>query len=132
MITFMTWVGVGAAAVAYWLLGAIWYSPITFLPLWLKLSKMKPNPEYMMGVMIKGFILSLIGAAGLMCIQYRLGLSEPMRGLLLGLTVWVGLIFPVRAQAVVYEDYPVNLFMLNASYNITGFMLMGWILSYFV
>ncbi len=132
MITFMTWVGVGAAAVAYWVLGAIWYSPIGFGKLWIKLSKVKPNPEYMMGVMIKGFILSLIGAAGLMCFQYRLGITDPVQGILLGLTAWVGLVFPVRAQALVYEDYSLDLFCLNAGYNIVGFMLMGLILSFYV
>ncbi len=132
MITFMTWVGVGAAAAAYWVLGALWYSPILFGNYWLKLSKIKPDPEYMMGVMIKGFILSLIGAAGLMCFQYRLGITDPVKGLLLGLTAWVGIVFPVRAQALVYEGYSVNLFTLNAAYNLSGFMLMGLILSYFV
>ena len=132
MITFMTWVGVGVAAVVYWVWGALWYSPFAFGAMWRHMAKIQADPEYMMGVMIKGFILSLIGAAGLMCIQYRLGISDPIGGLLLGLTVWIGIVFPVRAQALVYEGYSVNLFTLNAAYNLSGFMLMGLILSYFV
>jgi Protein of unknown function (DUF1761) len=131
MISIISWSGVLAAATAYWVLGVLWYSAL-FGTYWLRLTKVKPNSEAMVSVMIKGFILSVIAAAGLMCIQYRLGLSEPLRGLLLGLTAWVGLVFPVRAQAVVYENYPIKLFILNGAYNLIGFMLMGFILSYFI
>ena len=132
MITFMAWVGVGIAAVVYWVWGALWYSPIAFGTMWRHMAKIKKDPEYMMGVMIKGFILAFINAAGLMCFASRLGITDPVKGLLLGLTAWVGLVFPVRAQALVYEGYSVNLFTLNAAYNLTGFMLMGLILSFFV
>ncbi|MEX0672221.1 MAG: DUF1761 domain-containing protein [Candidatus Babeliales bacterium] len=131
MISVSSWVGVAVAGVVYWLIGAIWYAPPVFGNLWMKLVKFKPDGSSMVGVMIKGLLVSWLAAAGLACFVTRLGITDLWQGALVGLTAWVGLVLPVALQAMFYEKYNLDHFLINAGYNLLGFMAMGAVLAYF-
>src|SRR5580704_1703234 len=60
----VNWLAALAAAIAGFALGALWYSPIGFLHLWIRVAQIKkvPTPTPQMFVLL--FVLQLVAACG--------------------------------------------------------------------
>ncbi len=131
-LSHVNWLALLVAAVAYFLLGALWYS-VLFGKKWAQLVKVDTsNPELkkgMGGMMISTFVLILVVCFGLEVLVIKFNfLQEVPYGLKLGLLT--GLAFATTAVSIsyVYENRPTNLYLINNGYHVLGHMLAATIL----
>ena len=124
----MNWLAVLVAALAYFMLGAIWYSRALFGKQWatlVKLDTKDPNLKKGMGKMMAStFILILIVCSGLELLIVKFNFEEQvMYGIKLGLLT--GLTFATTVVSInyVYENKPTNLYLINNGYHVVGHVL---------
>ncbi|MBC7866406.1 MAG: DUF1761 domain-containing protein [Gloeobacteraceae cyanobacterium ES-bin-316] len=121
----LNWLAVLCAALAYFAVGALWYSKILFATKWLALTKIDAsNPDAtkgMVGIMLFSFFVILLNSIGLGILQYKLQLSAGwLSGLKLG--ILTGLCFGATAisNSYTYEKRPTGLHLINGGYTIAG------------
>ena len=120
----INWLAVLVAGIAYFLLGALWYS-LLFKNKWLEYTKINPNdPEAKKGAGMAfggSLIMMILTAIGLAIIVNRLELTACwMSGLKLGAIT--GLLFGATAISIsyLYEKRPLGLYLINCGYTVAG------------
>jgi surface polysaccharide O-acyltransferase-like enzyme len=119
------------AAIAYWILGGIWYAAL-FGKSWVALegitdAQMKnANPVLPYVITI---ILNLLIAYSLAQICIWRNANTIGRGASVGVLLWIGFVGPVTFTTYMYELRPWQLFAINQFFPLFGFMLMGAILG---
>jgi hypothetical protein len=129
----INWIAVIVAALAYFVLGALWYSKILFAKRWiadLKIDVNDPNAKKGMGMMFGGsLVLMLVQCIALAVLVSRIeGLTSWMSGAKLGLLT--GCCFCAAAVGVnyLYEKKPLSLFLINGGYAVVGNIIAGIII----
>jgi len=119
----INWLAVLVAAVAFFLLGALWYS-LLFRDAWIKSSGVNvndPNAKKGVGALFfSSFILILITTIGLAFFISRVGTAGWMTGLKVGLIAGICFCATSISNSYLYEKRPVSLLVINSFYNIVG------------
>ncbi len=123
---YLNWPAIAVAALAYFVLGALWYSKILFAKRWiadLKIDVNNPDAKKGMGLMFGGsLVLMFVQCLAIAVIANRLDLIGAgwMSGLKLG--AFTGGCFSATAVGVnyLYEKKPLSLFLINAGYAVVG------------
>lgn len=131
---YLNWIAIVVAALAYFGLGALWYSKVLFAKRWiadLKLDVNDPNAKKGMGMMFGGSLfLMFVQCLALAIIAERLGIRGEgwMSGLKLG--AFTGCCFCASTVGVnyLYEKKPLSLYLINAGYAIAGNIIAGIII----
>jgi len=134
LFDYLNWPAIAVAAVAYFMLGALWYSKILFAKRWiadLKIDVNSPDAKKGMGLMFGGsFVLMFIQSMAIAIIAERMNIRGDgwMSGLKLG--AFVGCCFCAATIGVnyLYEKKPLSLFLINAGYAIVGNIIAGIII----
>ena len=118
------------AAVAYWLLGAVWYGALFSKP-WMALEHVTEEQAKTAGFLpyIVSFVLNLLIAYMLSQIIHWRNAYTPGRGAAIGAILWIGFVGPITFTTYMYEMRPKELFAINQFYPLAGLMLMGAILG---
>jgi hypothetical protein len=128
----INWLAVLVAAVAYFLLGAIWYS-FLFRDAWIKSSGVNVNDpnakKGVAGIMIASFITIIVTSIGLAFFISRIGSAGWMSGLKVGLIAGVCFCAAAIWNSYLYEKRPLALHLINSFYNIVGCVIAGIIIS---
>jgi len=119
------------SALAYWLLGALWFAVLFGKP-WMALehiteqqaSSMNPTVPYVIT-----FVLNLLIAFVLAQLCNWRNANTAGRGAALGILVWIGFVGPITYSTYMYEMRPGELFAINEFYPLVGLCLMGTILG---
>jgi cation transport ATPase len=125
---------VAVAAIAYWLLGAVWFG-VLFNQSWMQLEHIPPEQAAAMKgaaaafPYIVSFVLNLIIAFVLAQLCAWRNATTAARGASLGVLLWVGIVGPVTYTTSMYELRPLNLFLINEGYVLVGLLVMGAILG---
>jgi len=121
----LNWVSVLVAALAFFMLGAAWYSKLLFAPKWISLLKIDvtdPNSKKGMGLlMFLSFVWMFINCTGLAILKMFMFLHNGwVSGLKLGLLT--GICFGTAALAItyLYEKKPSGLYLINGGYIVAG------------
>ena len=128
----LNWLHVLVAAIAYFALGAIWYS-FLFQKKWLELTGIKmddPNAKKGAGgVMFCSFVLILVQTIGIAILQHHFGTTTCMNGLKIG--VFVSVLFSSTAIAInyLYTMRPTMLYVIDCGYQILGCAIAGAIMA---
>jgi hypothetical protein len=125
------YVAVFVAALAYWLLGAVWFAVLFSKP-WMALENITPEQASGMNPIapyIISFILNLVIAFVLAQLCAWRNASTAARGAALGILIWIGFVGPVTYTTYMYEMRPKQLFAINEFYPLVGLCLMGAILG---
>jgi hypothetical protein len=135
------YVAIFLSALAYFLLGWAWHSPLLFLKPWSKemgldkLSK-KEKEKKMQGMskaMIGNFLALLVTAFVLtQVIQFAgafLHKSCFAHGAISGFWIWLGFIATTILNTVLWEGRSWKLYFINVGYHLVGLLLMGSILA---
>ena len=129
----LNWLAVLVATLAYFMLGAVWYSKAVFGTKWaglLKLDTNNPDLKKGMGKMMAGsFILMLISTVGQAVLISIINFdSQLIYGIKLGLLT--GVFFASVAVSInyVYENKPTGLFLINNGYHVLGHVVAAVIL----
>lgn len=125
----LNWIAVLVASLAGFVLGGLWYGPL-FLKPWLRVSGMsfeRGSAQNKLLVFGLAWVSNLIAAAGL-CL-----FMGAHHGALVGahLGLLGGFVFAATALALVYlfEDRPLQHWLINAGYLLVNFAAMGAILG---
>ena len=125
------WLAILVAPVAYFGLGAIWYSGL-FGKQWVAYHKIDVNdPEMKKGVaaiMIGSFVLMAVAVFCLALLVYRLGLHEAMSGVKIGLFTGIGFAATAVSIGYLYTKKPLGLHLIDNLYHICGQVIAGIIL----
>ena len=119
----INWIAVLVGTLAYFALGAIWYS-FLFKDKWIAYNKIDmsdPNGKKGVGaIMFASFIMMFISSTGLAILTEYLGLSSWQHGVHLGLLS--GICFASTSMAInmLYEKKPLGLFLINGGYQLIG------------
>ena len=127
----MNWLAVLVGAIAYFALGAIWYS-FLFQKQWIAYQGIDVNdPEMKKGVattMISSFVLMFIASVGLGILAERMELTEWMSGAKLGLLTGICFSFTAISITYLYTKKPFGLHLIDGLYHIVGQILAGIII----
>jgi hypothetical protein len=128
----INWLAVLVAAVAYFVVGGIWYSAL-FRKSWIRLSGVNVNDpnakKGMAGIMFTSFILMLITTIGLALFITHINHWGWMSGLKTGLVAGVCFCSTAICNSYLYEKRPFGLHLINSFYNIVGCAVAGIIIS---
>ena len=128
----VNWLAVLVAALAYFMLGAIWYSKALFGSKWAQLVGLDmndPNKGKGMAKMMGGtFALIIITCIGLAFLVIRMDLFVFASGIKLGLLT--GICFATTAVAIsfIYESRPTGLYFIDCGYHLVGHIIAAIIL----
>jgi Protein of unknown function (DUF1761) len=122
---------IAVAAVAYWVLGAIWYG-VLFGNQWMALEHMSmeqaksvnPAPIYAITLLLNLLIAYVLAQV---CIWRNA--NTVGRGASVGVLLWVGIVGPITFTTYMYEMRPKDLYAINEFYPLAGLVLMGAILG---
>lgn len=122
-LSHINWLAVIVAGIAYFILGAIWYSFI-FKNAWIRLSGVNMNdPNIKKGVaqtMFASLILMIIASLGIAILLRYFQPHTLQLGIKLGLLV--GICFSATSVSIsyLYEKKPFGLHLINGGYNVVG------------
>jgi hypothetical protein len=119
------------SAVAYWLLGALWFGVLFSKP-WMAFEQITVEQARSMNpilLYIITFGLNLLIALVLAQLCIWRNANTAGRGAALGILVWIGFIGPITYSTYMYEMRPKELFAINEFYPLVGLCLMGTILG---
>jgi hypothetical protein len=128
----INWLAVLVAAIAYFAVGAIWYS-FLFRDAWIKSSGVKmgdPNAKTgIAGIMFTSFIMMLIASIGIALLIGKIDYVNWMTGLKIGLIAGVCFCATAISNSYLYEKRPTTLHIVNDLYNIVGCVAAGIIIA---
>jgi hypothetical protein len=120
------------AAVAQWLLGALWYGYV-FKARWKTLVGIPEGekPKNAWFPMVASFIANLVLSLVLAHFVKWSGGTTFRHGLYVGAICWVGFMAPPLLTEHIFEPRPAKLFAINACYWLMAMMIGGGILANF-
>jgi len=128
----MTWTPIIVAAVASYIIGAIWYGPL-FGKLWMKLSgmtKAKMKKDNMPLLYAGGFLVSLVTAFVIAQILSFLNWAPIWQnGVIVGFWVWLGFVATFSFSPVLWQGQKFHLWLLNNVHNLLVILVMGAIIA---
>ncbi|MCU7497442.1 MAG: DUF1761 domain-containing protein [Ignavibacteria bacterium] len=119
------------AACAYFVLGAVWYTPKTFGKKWLQMNYIKSNDKKTTSKVLTIAFLSTLTAALILDYFICFAKTSTVTG-----GMWIGILLSVFILALtvgvsfIFEEKKVKLQFIDAGYHLIGFMSMGFILTY--
>jgi len=119
------------AALAYWLLGAVWYGVLFSKP-WMALENISIEQAKSMNPVLPyvlTFLLNLLIAYSLAQICIWRNANTVGRGASVGVLLWIGFVGPITFTTYMYEMRPKELFAINQFYPLAGLVLMGAIIG---
>jgi surface polysaccharide O-acyltransferase-like enzyme len=119
------------AAIAYWILGAVWFGVVFGKP-WMALEHMTEEQAKSANPVLPyvvSFLLNLLIAYVLAQLCIWRNANTAGRGAAVGVILWIGLIGPITYTTYMYELRPKELFAINQFYPLAGLVLMGAILG---
>jgi len=132
LFSHINWLSVLVAAIAYFFIGAIWYS-FLFKSAWIKASGVivnDPNAKKgFVGIMFFSFILMIVASIGLALFISKIEPVTWMTGLKVGLTAGICFCATAICNSYLYEKRPLALHLINSFYNIVGCAVAGVIIS---
>lgn len=127
----VNYLAVAAAAVASYIIGAIWYGAI-FSKVWIRLTgitDMKPAPVNMVLVLISSFVMAYVLDHSIAFASYSHKVSGVESGMVCAFFNWLGFVAPVTLCTKLYEKKPWGLWFLDIGFWLIAMFAMGAILS---
>jgi uncharacterized protein DUF1761 len=118
------------AAVAYWILGAIWYG-VLFHKSWMALEGIPEDSWRSTGLVsyLLSFLLNILIAYSIAQLCIWRNANTAGRGASIGVLIWIGFIGPISFMNYMFEMRPRTLFAINEFYPLAGLVLMGAIIG---
>ena len=131
----INYLAVVASAVAYWILGALWYSPLLFARPFIALRGWTPEELAAIqatshaGEIGAAFLTSLVLAYVLAHFVKFTGAETVKSGMLMGFWLFIGFVLTTNLETVIFEGRPLGLYLINNGYHLVGLLGMGALLA---
>ena len=119
------------AAMVYFAVGALWYSPPLFGKTWMKLVGRKKNANTPVAEMVLAFMAILLIVAVEAYIVQATNTPNAWRGAYLGAKLWLGFVATTALINNAFQGARKKLYLIDQGYHLVGFVLAGAILAYF-
>jgi hypothetical protein len=119
------------SAVAYWMLGAVWYG-VLFSQRWMALEGITMEQAKSVNPVLPyviTLVLNLLIAFVLAQLCLWRNANTAARGMAVGVLLWIGIVGPIVFTTYMYEMRSRELFAINEFYPLLGLCLMGGILG---
>jgi hypothetical protein len=119
------------AAIAYWILGGVWYAVLFSKP-WMALEHITDEQARTMNPVLPyviTFLLNLLIAYALAQVCIWRNANTIGRGASVGVLLWIGFVGPITFTTYMYEMRPKELFAINQFYPLAGLVFMGAIIG---
>jgi hypothetical protein len=132
LITSLDWLAVVIAALVYFFLGALWYSPLLFANIWMKLRNIteedinQPNPF----IFLYSFILQFTAVLSLALFMAAMNIETGLQGLVIGFGAAAGFVFTLAGTTGIFTELKLQLHFLDNGYHVVGLSLAGLILGF--
>jgi hypothetical protein len=128
----VNYLAVLVSAVAIFMLGGLWYSPVMFAKRWVALQGKSmeemsggASPALYVQVFICGFVTSFVMAMFLQ--HFRNGGIHP--GLMIGTFAWLGFAGATSYGTALFSFKPKALWAIDTGFNLVSFLVAGVILA---
>lgn len=131
----VNYISVVVAAVAIFIIGGLWYSPMLFARRWVKLigkteEEMKagqsvPAPLMFLTAFLCGFLVSFVLAV---LLNHFVNMNA-LRGAEVAAACWFGFAGATTFSNVIFAQQPKELWLINSGYNLVSFVVAGVILG---
>ena len=115
------------AAIASFILGSLWYSPLLFGKIWMKLGgfteKNKDKSKKMLASYFFMFVGTLVTVYVLGNNLLYSGISNTSTALIYAFFMWVGYIAPIQLGSVLWEGKPFRYYLINTFYYLVSLMI---------
>lgn len=127
------------AALASFVLGWLWYSPLLFGSMWMKemgvskeqMEKGKEDMKKKMPVvMLAGFVSQLVIAYVLAHVIAMGMLAEIGSGVSSGFWMWLGFVATIQLGMILWEGRTLKYYLINVVYWLVGLLAMAAIITY--
>jgi uncharacterized membrane protein YagU involved in acid resistance len=131
MTASINYLAVLVAAIANMALGALWYSPIAFGKQWMALAGVTEAQvkARMIQALAVDFVGSLIMAFVLAHVVRYYGAATLVSGAVAGFWMWLAFIAMTTLSQIIYENRPMQLFVINNGFRLISLAIMGAILA---
>lgn len=144
MLDNISWIGVLVAGTAGAIIGALWFGPKTFFPVWWRLmgnapgTAAKPGGDLSMPVVFGSTIAAQLVGAATMAVVINMaiasGVASPFgifEGIVVGTLVGIGLVAASSLGHRLFGGHGFAVWALEVGNDIVGLAAMGGILAYF-
>ena len=123
------------AALASYLIGALWYSPLLFGKAWIELmgftekdmqNAKKRGMAKNYGIM---FVSTLVMSYVLAHFVDYTESTTAIAGAQAGFWIWLGFMATTALGSVLWENKPIKLYLINVGHSLLGLLLMSGILA---
>jgi uncharacterized protein DUF1761 len=127
----LNWLAVIVGAVVYFVIGAVWFSPMLFSKPWMAAigwDESRPRPEMSPVTYVGPAIFYLVSAIATGLLAKATGTDTLTEGILLGLVVGVGYALVVTATDALFDPNkpkPWNWFAISGSYHLLSLVIVG-------
>lgn len=129
----LNWLGVIVAAIVYFVIGGLWYSPVLFAKPWMASIGWEPDPDYTpgLGYMLAPAVTCLIECIAIGALAEATGSNTFDEGLVLGVVVAVivGSLFAVTAFFEPSKPAPRKWGLITGSYHVLGALVAGVLIA---
>ena len=133
MLVEVNFLAVLVAAIASFVVGWAWYSPLLFYKPWMRLRGHSPetggNMQMPYGVMAVEFVSMLLVAYFVAEFAGWVGASTTTGGLVLAFWIWLGFYATTLLGGVLWEKVPVKLYAIGAGRWLVSLLVMGAIIG---
>jgi Protein of unknown function (DUF1761) len=124
---------VAASALAYWMLGAVWYTafanPFVALMRWKPEDLARVEAEGAGAQLLVALAASYVTAYVLAHFVKFTGAEDARTGALVGLIAWLGFVATTNLNTVLFELRPLGLYLINGGYHLAAMLGMGALLA---
>lgn len=130
---FNIWVLLGAALI-YFILGALWYSPKVFGRMWMEGSGLKEADvnNCGIGVYIGAFVNSFLVCFGLAVFLFLTNSHSFLDAVVVAFFAWVGFVLTTHLSKLLWEKTPLSVFFINISHSLVGLLAIAAYYSLFI
>lgn len=129
----LNWLAVIVATIAYFALGGVWYTPMTFGNQWMRAAGVqipegqRPPPAIYITPLVADFFMAVATAM----LARATGSDTFGEGILLGLVVGIGYAVMLTVVEATFGNRPQPWvwFLINGSYNLVGLLIVAVIVS---
>lgn len=128
----INYLAVLAGALAYWVLGAIWYCPPVFGNSWMASvgkSKEQLKAEHSPMNYVWGFVTAFVASYGIARIMVWMGGDTWADGIRVALVAGICFVTTTLGVSYAFEGRPKSLWIINSLYHVVGFVLAGVIVG---
>lgn len=128
------YLAVAVAAVAHFIVGMLWYSPLLFGKAWMKAAGITQTDmeaakaKGMAGTMVVSLILSIVVAVVLNYLQDVTQAQGVMDAAIISTIVWVGFVATNNMSGVLWENDSKVKYLINTFYSLAAYLASGIVL----